>query len=161
MDDENENERIGKYFISIDTFENMLYNFQERYSDLKKHKNSYHIYQSSNRYLKMFNDGLCYCFTKKYKENNVEYDGKKNKLLYVIEEHLSSDMFPINKDYHTITRYSEIVFTVNPSLSVIFSEMENETGFKKYAVYLDINDKEKDSEKEKMILNGVGLISSK
>ena len=65
MDDENENERIGKYFISIDTFENMLYNFQERYSDLKKHFMVFYDEGGAigRRYRRQDEVGTPYCIT--------------------------------------------------------------------------------------------------
>lgn len=82
--------------ISQVTFEYILFNFNEKYNDMKKTPNIYTLYHHDGIYFKIFKDGSCFCFKKNnnklikhesyleetYNQINVKNDEFKNEFNY-------------------------------------------------------------------------------
>jgi hypothetical protein len=136
------------FSIPIDLFENILFSLKD--SGIKNRKNSFVIYQDQNKYLKIFQDGSCFCY--KINKSNITKSSIKNVesdvySSYFVNTNIASiknDDFSNKKDYNNITKYSQIIFSPSNNFELIFER--NICDKVKYNIYvkmlteIDIND---------------------
>ena len=122
--------------ITIDIFENILYNLQKN-STYKNRKNFSVIYEDNNKYLKIFQDGSCFCF-KILKQNKEKLSNDKNDFIpYNVQtttQLLKNDDFPNKIKYDNISKNYQIIFTLPNNNELIFEKIiSNKIEYKIYA----------------------------
>jgi len=126
------------FSMNICEFEDCLKNFIDMNADITSYKNWYKVYGINNKFLKIYQDGSCFCYTVR---NNAISEVSDNLFIQVTSTaQIYNDDFPGLKNYWTEEIYEEIVFKIN-EINLIFCKfIDVPRDIVQYSVYLEPKD---------------------